>query len=98
MRSSTDLTTFAAKKRKKLKKEFFAYFASFCGKNLLTTPQRMYNLCNRRAHIAQDEFMLNNTPVDRSFEKFRGGPTPLPSQVIRITLNRQGHIYFNANA
>ena len=42
--------------------------------------------------------MLNNKPIDRSFEKFAGGPTPDRGQIIRITLNRQGHIYFNAKA
>lgn len=42
--------------------------------------------------------MLNEAPIDRSFEKFIGGPTPDRGAVIRITLNRQGHIYLNAKA
>ena len=42
--------------------------------------------------------MLNNDPIDSSFQKFIGGPTPGRSQTVRITLNRQSHIYFNRRA
>ncbi len=35
-------------------------------------------------------------PLDRQWEKFRGGPTPKAAVRLRVTINRDGLIYMNA--
>lgn len=37
-------------------------------------------------------------PLDRQWEKFRGGPTPKAAVRLRVTINRDGLIYMNAKA
>jgi hypothetical protein len=36
--------------------------------------------------------------LGRKFEKFRGGPTPPPSEKLHVTLGRRGNFFFNKNA
>ena len=36
-------------------------------------------------------------PIERTFEKFLGGPTRPPQDVLYVSLNKQARIHFNAN-
>ncbi len=41
---------------------------------------------------------IQTMPLDRQWEKFRGGPTPKSDVRLRVTINRDGLIYMNAKA